>query len=708
MRLSFIISLFILLPLISFSQSRKVWLYHADDFYNKADYQNALVNYEKALSDSVGLQYATIPYEITQSNLKIDKKERDLDTARTVPLTDYIQHQIAMCYMNTYDYKRAVDHFSRTSSLNSYPEDIYHFGVAQMNMDQHKDAIQTFEKYIKSEKYHDSLLRSAQLLITGCYYALEETSLKKEVKVSLLDTNVFNKGTSSFAPMWFGDQDKIMFTSAREGGILLDPKKQESEYLCDLYWTQRKGEQWDEAVNFGRPLNSAIHDASGMYYNDPSRSNEYSIIYYTRWSDNNRKEKSIHFARMQDMLFYESFKLPESVNVPGYSSINPFVTMDGKWMYFSSDRPGGEGGLDLWVIELDEMGHPLGKAKNLGRPVNSELDEQSPYLHEISSTLFFSSNGHNSIGGQDLFKSMFDLDNKAYGRPENLGMPINSSMDDSYIIWDDYLQKGYFSSDREPCENGHCYNIYEVTNEPIKITLEGYAYDMYTNQILPNTTITFKDVDFKFETFDLKTDENGYYFKELDQNQEIFLKATKPQYFADASAISTKPITKTTKLIHDFYLRIIPQEEIEIEGIEYDFDKATLRPASEEALNKLYDFLALNGSLIVEINSHTDARGSDSYNKNLSQRRAKSCVEYLISKGINKDRLKAIGYGEEKPNYLKDKNKNPILDPNGNKILLTEDYIAKEKNEDKQEEYHQRNRRTSFKVVGTDFELKSE
>lgn len=708
MRLSFILSLFILLPLIGFSQSRKVWLYHADEFYNKADYQNALVNYEKALSDSVGLQYATIPYEITQSNLKIDKKQKDLDTARTIPLTDYIQHQIAMCYMNTFDYKRAVSHFERTSSLNSYPEDIYYYGVAQMNMDQHKDAIQTFERYIKSDKYHDSLLRSAQLLITGCYYALEETSLKKEVKVSLLDTNVFNKGTSSFAPMWFGDQDKIMFTSARDGGVLLDPKKQESAYLCDLYWTQRKGDKWGEAVNFGRPLNSATHDASGVFYNDPSRSNEYSMIYYTRWSDNNRKEKSIHFARMQNLLFYESFKLPESVNVPGYSSINPFITMDGKWLYFSSDRPGGEGGMDIWVVQLDEMGHPKGKAKNLGRPVNSELDEQSPYLHEVSSTLFFSSNGHNSIGGQDLFKSTFDLDNKAYGRPENLGMPINSSMDDSYIIWDDYLQKGYFSSDREPCENGHCYNIYEVTNEPIKITLEGYAYDMYTNQILPNTTLTFKDVDFNFETFDLVTDENGYYFKELDQNQEIFIKATKPQYFADASAISTKPITKTTKLIHDFYLRIIPQEEIEIEGIEYDFDKATLRPASEEALDKLYDFLSLNESLIVEINSHTDARGSDSYNKSLSQRRAKSCVDYLISKGIDKGRLKPVGYGEDKPNYLKDKNKNPILDPSGNKIFLTEDYIAKEKSEDKQEEYHQRNRRTSFKVVGTDFQLKSE
>lgn len=180
--------------------------------------------------------------------------------------------------------------------------------------------------------------------------------------------------------------------------------------------------------------------------------------------------------------------LPEAVNIPGYRSINPFVTMSGKYLYFSSDRPGGEG--------------------------------------------------------------------------------------------------------------GHCYDIYEVTNEPITI----------------------------------HTDDKGYYRTELDKHQEIFIKAQKPSFFADAGSVNTKPITETTLLEQDFYLSPIPKDEIELDGIEYDFNSAKLRPKSKQILDELYDFLELNNNLIVEINSHTDSRGSDDYNRKLAERRAKSCVDYLVKK----------------------------------------------------------------------------
>lgn len=704
---SLIILVLFLIPFVGSSQSRKVWMYHADNFYQEADYHNALLNYQKALSDSVGMEFATIPYEITQSNLKVDKSKKDLDTARTVPLKDYLRHQIAMCYMKTYDYPRAVEHFQNTADMGSYPEDLYYYGVAQMNNNDHEGAVRTFEKYIASDKYNDSLLRSAQLLITGCYYAMDDNNVKKKVEVNQLDTTVFNKGTSSFAPMFFGSEDRLMFTSARDGGVIFDPEKQVSAFLCDLYWTERdQNGNWTEAKNFGRPLNSAQHDASSSL-NELKSAEHQSVLYYTRWNDENRKEQAIHLSRMVDFKFYESFKLPESVNVPGYRSINPFVSLDGRKLYFSSDRPGGEGGLDLWFIELDEAGLAVGEAKNLGRPVNSELDEQSPFFHEASSTLFFSSNGHNSIGGLDLFKASFSKENKAFNAPENLGLPINSSMDDSYLIWDTFLNKGYFASDRAKCENGHCFDIYEITNEPIRIALEGYVYDFETEEILANANLKFKDIDFKFEDFTIQTDENGYYYRELDQNQEIFIKASMSGYFADANSVSTKPITTTTTLIQDFYLRPIPTEEIEIEGIEYDFDKATLRPESKEILDKLYEFLNINSNLVVEINSHTDYRGSDSYNMNLSKRRAQSCVDYLISKGIPKERLTAKGYGESQPNYLKGSNGKSVIGNDGKRIYLTKEYIDAEPSEDVQEEYHQRNRRTSFKVVGEGFNLES-
>ena len=159
--------------------------------------------------------------------------------------------------------------------------------------------------------------------------------------------------------------------------------------------------------------------------------------------------------------------------------------------------------------------------------------------------------------------------------------------------------------------------------------------------------------------------------------------------------------------MQDFYLRPIPKDEIEIDGIEYDFNSAVLRPSSKEILDELYEFLILNDNLVIEINSHTDARGTDSYNLSLSKRRAKSCVDYLLGRGIEEERIKAKGFGETQPNYLKNEKKKPLLDENGDRIVLTEDYINTQPTEDIREEYHQRNRRTSFKVVGESFNLQS-
>lgn len=701
MKKNILLLLLMTLPMLGYSQARKVWMYHADNFYENGDYHNALLNYQSALSDSVGLESAVLPYEIGLTKQKLKNKELELDSSHVVPVKDYLEHQIASCYLKTFDYKRAVAHFEKTAAFKSYPDDIYYFAEAKMNVDQYEEAIKLFETYIKSDNYHDSLLRSAQLSITGCFYALDKDNHKAKVIVNKADTSVFNKGTSSFAPMYFGEENKIIFTSARDGGVIFDPEEQVSSFLCDLYWTEQNANgDWGKANNFGRPLNSAQHDASGVF-------SERSIIYYTRWNDANPLEQSIHMARMTNMKFYESFKLPASVNVEGYRSINPFVTLDGKTLYFSSDRPGGEGGLDLWKIELDESGNVMGEAENLGRPINSELDEVTPFFHETSSTLFFSSDGHNSIGGLDVFKSSYNRDKEVFYTPSNLGLPINSSKDDAYMIWDRLLEKGFFSSDREDCESGHCYDIYEVSNEPIIIKLKGFVFDIDTDEPLVNATLTFKDIEFKDEPFEVHTDEKGFYIIELKQDIELFIKATMPKYFADASSVSTKEITESRTLIQDFYLRPIPTGEIELDGIEYDFNSAKLRPSSEEILDELYNFLIFNGNLIVQINSHTDERGSDTYNKDLSERRAASCVKYLISKGIPASRLKSEGYGESQPNVLKDKNKKKILGPDGKPIYLTPEYIKAQPEESTREDYHQRNRRTAFKVVGEGFEKES-
>lgn len=689
---------FLLTRLTGFSQSKIVWLNTADNYFEKKDYHNALIHYQLVLNDTIALNELILPYETQISNRALSKKATE-KSGKSVTLEQYTNHQIALCYQYTFDYKRAEEQLAKTYTSPGYPEDAFLYGNALKNNQNYSKAIDIYEGFIRSYTGGDSLIVLAKTAMNGCLYALDENQVKTEVTVQLATDSVFNKGTSSFAVSYFGNEDRVMFTSARPHGVILKPDQQ-SEFLCDVYWTEKNDNgEWKPATNFGRPMNSAQHDAASTINNN-------NAIFYTRWSDANRKEQSIFLARMMNFMFFEAYKLDERVNQPGYVSIHPFVSMDGTTLFFSSNRPGGQGGMDLWKITLDTLGNITGNAENLGTAINSAADEITPFFHEATSTLFFSSNGYNSIGGYDVFKSNYNGEQLHYSAPVNLGTPVNSSNDDTYMIWDTKLKKGFLSSDREPCEFGHCYNIYEVENSAIVITLEGYTFVKGTETILPNATITIKDVRGVKDQYVVNSNQDGYYTVRITIGEEIFMKAKKDGYFADAAVINTELITESKVLRQDFYLEQIPKKEIKLDGIEYDFDSDKLRPVSMAILDELYEFLELNENLIVEINSHTDYKGSDKYNMNLSIKRAQSCVNYLIGKGIDVNRLVAKGYGETLPTHYLTPEKAPILDNNGKEVILTEKFILTLPKEE-QDRANQLNRRTAFKVVGENFNLES-
>ncbi|MBI3136863.1 MAG: OmpA family protein [Bacteroidetes bacterium] len=685
--------LLILLPAADFAQSKKVWLYKADESFEKKDYATALRYYHMVLDDTLGMSTQVLPYEITLSNQKIKKDSTQTPTEKTVSLAQYVNHQMAMCYRYTQDDENAAFYFKQSAESSNYTDDYYYYGLTLMYLGNYEEAQQVFDKYVGLEGVSENMLKRAFREISGCRYAMEVQEPEEKIEVTLADTTIFNKGTSSFAAMYWGDGfDKVIFTSARDGGIILDPETQDSKYLCDLYWSE-KGEngEWTRAHNFGRPLNSARHDASGAIFNN--------YVYYTRWSDESRNDKHIYLARMIDMKFFESLKLDSTVNMEGFQSINPFVTADGKWLYYSSNRPGGSGGFDIWRIELDEVGSPKGEPYNVGEPLNSEYDELSPFFHEKSSSLFFSSDGHATMGGLDIFKSNYDPESDFYEMPINLGIPINSAHDDSYYITDEEMRYGFITSNRSDCSDcdslyklcSHCYKIYNVMQPPPVFKIKGYVYDEVTEEVIPGARIEFKDVSYQWEHFELVADEKGYYEHELIPNLELFLRSTAKGYFADKAVVMTKGELYSKVYRQDFYLEKIPEGEITIEGIEYDFDSANLRPVSMEILDKLIEFLELNHNLKVEIRSHTDERGNDKYNMSLSERRAQSVVDYLVAHGIPVEKLVAKGYGETMPAEIKDES--------GNVVTLTPQFIYSNPDKDKQEEYHQRNRRTAFFVL---------
>ncbi|MBI3520502.1 MAG: OmpA family protein [Bacteroidetes bacterium] len=661
-----------------FGQSKRVWLKYGDEAFLKKDYPTAIEYYTKVLDDTTVLSELVLPYEVQIVNLKTKDFKQDTTKKavakpqKEVKKSDYVNHQLATSYRLNYDYINAVKYYKIVTDNGSYPDDMYYYAMALLHMKNYDKSMNLFEHLMESTK-NDSLKKLIQKNISSCYFALDSNSNKRMILVKKMDTTVFNVGTSNFAPMYWNSSTKLLFTSARKGGVILDPEKQDSRYLCDLYYTELKDTGWMKPVNFGRPVNTGLHEGASVITSD-------EIMFFTRWSDANRNEAFIYMAKMKDGLFYEAYKLSETVNKQGYKAIQPYVSFDGTKLFFASNKPGGLGGFDLYMCNIDENGL-TGEAKNLGPAINTSGDEATPFYHTISNTLFFSSNGHTGMGGLDVYKSSLNTDDSLYAAPKNLGSPINSSKDDAYFILDRIQTKGYFASDREDCPGGNCYDIYEFENEPILFDISGVVTDYDTYEPIPSALITIKDVSGDDEPMFLITDDKGYYSTPLKENKQFFLKAQKKGYQASAASATTKGLTETTHIVQDFTLSIIPEQDVVIEGIEYDLNKATLRPKSMEILDKIYDYLQLNDNFSIEINAHTDTRGSDKLNQKLSQARAQSCVDYLLSKGIAKDRLLPTGYGESKP-------------------LISDAEIAKMV--PKSEEFeaaHQKNRRTAFRVI---------
>ena len=668
----------LLATLNSFGQSKRIWLKYGDDAFIKKDYTTAIIYYKQVLDDTTVLKELVLPYEVQIVNLKTKDFKEDTAKKTTakpkneISKLDYLNHQLANAYRLNFDYDNSVKYYKKVVDNGAYPEDRYDYAMSLLQVNNYKTSMFLLENLMETTK-SDSLKKIFQKSISSCYFALDSNSNKKLIIVKKMDTTIFNLGTSNFAPMYWNSSNKLLFTSARKGGVILDPEKQDSRYLCDLYYTELKDTGWIKPVNFGRPVNTGLHEGSSVITSD-------EIMFFTRWSDANRNEAFIYMAKMKDGLFYEAYKLSETVNKVGYKSIQPYVSFDGTKLFFSSNKPGGLGGFDLYVCNIDENGI-TGEAKNLGPTINTFKDEATPFFHTISNTLFFSSNGHTGIGGLDIYKSALNTDDSIYAMPKNLGTPINSSKDDAYFILDRIQTKGYFASDREDCLGGNCYDIYEFENEPIMFDISGTVTNYVTDEPIAGALITIKDVSGENEPLFIITDDKGYYTTPLKENIQYFLKAQKKSFQASSASASTKGLTETAHLIQDFVLDVIPEADVVIEGIEYDLNKTTLRPKSMEVLDKIYEYLILNDNFSIEINAHTDTRGGDKANQILSQGRAQSCVNYLIGKGIDMKRLLPTGYGETKP-LISDK-EIAIMVPKSEEF----------------EAAHQKNRRTAFRVI---------
>ncbi len=610
-----------------------------------------------------------------------------------------VLYRVGECYRLSTNYAAAAEWYDKAITAQYYntdPEVYYGYGLALQETEKWEDAIAQFNKYIAKggEK------GKANAHIKACQEAAE----KKNSKTRILVENVAELNSAFFDYSLNYSSKKyneIIFSSSRQSaaGAAEDPKTGES--FMDLFFAERdKKGKWSTPQPLATPVNTASNEGAASFDKD------FGTVYYTRceYTNEYRLACDIMSAKRQGSSYATPVNLNLIDRTADDSSMvgHPCFTPDEKFMVFVSNMPGGKGGKDLWYVTFDKKNDKWSSAKNMGS-VNTAGDEMFPWIAD-DGTLYFASNGHPGMGGLDIFKAEKTGD-LAYGNVTSVGYPINSSSDDfGYILEknnenSDY--SGFFTSNR-PGGKGKD-DIYYFTLPPLEFSIVGTAYDQETGTPLSGANVTVKGSD--GADFKLTTDGNGGFNLDktkLKPNVNYTVDVQKDNYIGTGDKFSTVGLKESTNFAREYFLLAVRKEaEYKMPLVLYPYNETVLlvndTVNSADSLSYLFNLMTQNPTFVIQLEAHTDARGADDYNQKLSQGRAETCVNYLISKGIDPDRLKAAGKGEKEPRKLAT-DQGPF--PAG--TILTEKFISK-LSPSQQEAAHQLNRRTVFRILSTDF-----
>ena len=604
-------------------------------------------------------------------------------------LRGYIAYRMAECNRLINNTPRATSAYMNALRYD-YPDSIVSLRLGQM--------------YQKSGKYMDAIRHYNDFLLLNPESQLALNGIKGSELAPQWKQNPnryivkrmekFNSRRGEFCPMLYGEKyDQLYFTSSRT------PKgaNKDKDETISAITGQRNNDfflvKQDEQGNWLAPVE--LEDEVNTEFDEgtPSFSKDGNTMYYTYCAQDPEgpRTSEIYVSTRSSAKWGKGTRasiVKDSVTALGHPAVSP----DGKYLYCVSDAVGGFGGKGIFRSRL--VGNDFGPMENLGPDINTPGDEMFPYVRD-SVTLYFASNGHPGMGGLDLFKATQDSTGKWH--VENLKAPINSMGDDFGITFEGDKEKGFFSSNRNDARGYD--HLYSFELPVITIFIEGIVSDVDENPI-EDATVRIVGKDGLNEKVLAKKD--GTYRVELERDIRYVMMASARGYLNQNFELKTGPEEKNETYIVDFYLSPISKPVV-IENIFYDFDKATLRPESQKALDEMIKMLNDNPNVTIELGAHTDRKGSDQYNERLAQRRAQSVVDYLIAGGIEKERLEAKGYGESVPKVINKKMaKNYDFLNEGD--VLTEEFILTLTPE-QQEIADQINRRTEFKVLRTNYNL---
>jgi peptidoglycan-associated lipoprotein len=637
---------------------------------------------------------------------KASSKEKDRD------LKAHITFRLAECYRFVGDWKRAEGYYKRvTRGKDADPIATLYMADMMKFQGEYEDAMEVYNQYRTIAPSDER----GSVGVESCKKAIEwmETPTRYDV-TGLRD---FNSKQNDFAPNWADkEQNALFFTSQRDEAVGKATDGWTGQGFMDIFITQqekkrgrsRRGQasdaepKWSQPTPLEEPVNTADHEGFA------SLNERGNVMFFTRCRVEKKKEIGceIWMSRKQGRNWGD----PEKIEIPvdSVASIgHPCLANEDKLLYFAADMEGGYGGRDLWVSEFENRGRKWGTPRNLGNVINTEGDELFPFLHS-DGYLYFSSNGHLGMGGLDVFRAKINEDG-SIGEVENLQYPINTNADDFSIIWKgDDVKEGYMSSNRDGGRGGD--DLYKVYLKPLLYTLSGVVTDAKTGRVINGVSV--KMVGSDGTAVETTTDQDGAYFFDVTNFQEeqtYTLNFERRDYLTKSGNVTTVGIPlsafeQTTDgylhaMVHNKVLDPV-KKPIVLPRIEYDFNKWDLRPEAMESLDDLVLVLEDNPNIVIELRSHTDHIGSNPANMQLSQRRAQSCVDYLVENGIDEERLVAKGMGESEPYVIPDTWEGVAYIQPGDR--LTEAFIgriAREYGEEADSVLRQLNRRTDFKVI---------
>ncbi len=686
MRIKSLLSLVALVAAVNLSAQTKNYVREANDLWNNQHYFPAA---EK--------------FELASAKVVIGGKKN----SKARVLKGQLTYRAGECYRLTLRVGEAEEQYEKAVALKYFEEEpLLYFNLGEVQLTQGKldKAKENFEKYqnlVPSDKRTENRLQSV---------AFAKSAKKKPSKHEINNLKRLNTDAFEMCPVVPDKKGKtLMFASTREAseGDGEDPRSGGSYFSLWITEFDKNGlPKQPEIVEVGR-ISTLNNEASVSF------DGKFKTMYFTRCYNMIDQKDYKGENKGCDILVSESEKKawgePEIMKIKDADSISvghPCINDANNFLIFSSDMAGGFGGRDLWYTTFDKKQKVWSMPKNMGEKINTPGDEMFPTFLK-NGDLSFASNGHIGMGGLDMFIAPKDGDN-AWGEPVNMGFPRNSTADDyHYVEFGD--DNGFFTSNRNGSK-GYKDDLWSYKLPPVLVSLKVIVRDQETNEIIPDATIKLIGTD-NLSIEEKTTADGTFVFDKKPNNEQILqvghnytFEVTKDKFLGNNGQITTKNVEDSKEFVVDVYL-INTDKPIKMPEVRYDFGRWELQVNdsvnSKDSLNYLYDIMIKNPTIVVELMAHTDCRGSDRNNLTLSQKRAQSCVDYLVEKGIPKDRLKAKGYGETTPLLYKANSEAPGVE-------LTCNYIKALPTKDEQEMLHQRNRRTEFQILSWDYVPKDE